>query len=300
MKRRPVYDHSWQALLRPGDAGTFFSLHPKPVFDVDAADFHPANAWWMAEMSRLIYRDDEPPDLAGKCSRGDILSCVNLSESVFASHQNAQWALNLAAARQPFAVLVFRGTSGFENWLANLKVVQSPWEGGGQVHTGFKNVFQEIRDEVEAAICGVSLPLYYTGHSLGGALALLAASLWPPRAVYTFGAPRVGDTVFRKKLAAIPIFRVANRGDIVTGVPPSRIPFEFRHAGKLISCRVAHYLSPGTISNEQEPPALFHGASMLRNALLSRPPRFMSEHAPINYTVSMARRLCLSGIDLTL
>ena len=67
--------------------------------------------------------------------------------------------------------------------------------------------------------------MYFTGHSLGGALAILAATLISPTrhgAVYTFGAPRVANYKFFFGLK-MPIFRVVNSADIVPRVPPGII-----------------------------------------------------------------------------
>ena len=73
-------------------------------------------------------------------------------------------------------------------------------------------------------------PIYLTGHSLGGALALVASaalggsSSFGDRiaAVYTFGAPRVGKSNFSEIVKA-PHYRVINSGDIVPLVPPNWI-----------------------------------------------------------------------------
>ena len=47
--------------------------------------------------------------------------------------------------------------------------------------------------------------MLYTGHSMGDALAILAASLRRPRAVYTFGAPRMGDAAPLNSTAQLPV-----------------------------------------------------------------------------------------------
>lgn len=71
-----------------------------------------------------------------------------------------------------------------------------------KVHRGFYKAYQEIRQQLVYSLEQVGIlqgkELYITGHSLGGALAILAAYDltkvygYPPKAVYTFGMPRVG------------------------------------------------------------------------------------------------------------
>lgn len=273
------FDHTWRALVRPGDGDSFFALRPLPAFDPRATAFDAKIAWWLAEMSRLIYRDDRAAGWPDTPSRMTILKKVRAKELTFVRRKNAQWALNRVDGAVPVAVLVFRGSSGFENWLANLKVIQSPWECGGQVHSGFKAIFLEIRDELAAILRSIAAPVIFTGHSLGGALAVLAASLWRPMATYTFGAPRVGDAVFRDSLSRQSIFRIANERDIVPSVPPSRIPFEFCHIGESVLFQIPEESVDADITSVDD------------SRLFAYPPRVLSEHAPINYSVSLARHL---------
>jgi triacylglycerol lipase len=276
------FEHSWQALLRPGDGKRFFPLRPLPAFRAQTVEFDEGNAWWLAEMSRLMYRGNATSPSAGGPSRTAILQSVRIRVVASGQRGDACWSLNGMEGSPPCAALVFRGTSGFENWLANLKIVQSAWQTGGQVHTGFKALFMEMQAEIQEAVSQVQGPLFYAGHSLGGALALLAASLWPPHAVYTFGAPRVGDSVFRERLAKQRIFRVVNQRDIVATVPPSRIPFEFRHVGDVVSFSPPPDPGSMAVAGDGENVALHRG-------LLTQPPRFLSEHAPINYSAGLAR-----------
>ena len=67
-------------------------------------------------------------------------------------------------------------------------------------------------------------PLYVTGHSLGGAVATVAAKkLAHPggiAACYSFGAPRVGDDDWIAEIRT-PIYRLVNSADCVTMLPPS-------------------------------------------------------------------------------
>ena len=72
-------------------------------------------------------------------------------------------------------------------------------------------------------------PIYSTGHSLGGALALIASAALGGTsglgdriaAVYTFGAPRVGQSNFLEIIVKAPHYRVINSGDVVPLVPPN-------------------------------------------------------------------------------
>jgi predicted lipase len=176
-------------------------------------------------------------------------------------------------------VLVFRGTSGFEGWFSNLNALQSPWSEGGMVHTGFRNDFSKLWEDIRPALSERNTPVFYTGHSLGGAFATLAASKRKPDAVYTFGSPRVGDAVFAESVKDISICRIVNNRDIVATVPPSVIPFDFCHTGKLrllVSANGSGHYKPSKI------------------------PAFLADHAPINYTARIeASHLATSGCSFT-
>lgn len=129
------------------------------------------------------------------------------------------------------ALLSFRGSENRYNWLRNLKLAKTDHE-WGSVHRGFKDgiysqemgevmkVFQEIAKDKEVTI---------TGHSLGGALAVLAASRYKIETgvsptVYTFGQPLVGDEEFAARFTQeLPykLYRVINKKDIVPRIPPA-------------------------------------------------------------------------------
>ena len=67
------------------------------------------------------------------------------------------------------------------------------------------------------------LPIWVTGHSLGGAMATLvshrlAVEGFPVRAVYTYGSPRPGDRNFRDAYR-LPNYRFVNDNDLVPHCP---------------------------------------------------------------------------------
>ena len=130
---------------------------------------------------------------------------------------------------QPYLVLAFRGTEKkIDDWLTDAKAVPTQMD-GYRVHTGFYEAFDGVREEIEKALkkkaCfdenDKQLPLYITGHSLGGALALLATKYLAKDeagACYTYGAPRVADYEFFFDIKT-PVYRVVNSSDIVPRVP---------------------------------------------------------------------------------
>ena len=287
---------TWQALLNPGGSNHYFAANSFKPFQADASGFSNINAWWLSELCRLIYRKD--PEETGRWTdtptRNEILNRVHLQERRFFNSGKAQCAIITSnkEIKNAFSVLVFRGTSGkLENWIHNFNAFPSKWPHGGWVHKGFKTVFDGIWEDVHTELSAVRQPIFYTGHSLGAVLATLAASFKPPQALYTFGSPRVGNAGFIHSLKNIQIYRVINSRDIVSSAPPSLPSFKFLHAGE------PHYLDhkhcPGFCENSSkdacdvfnddctyEPNAHFH----LR---FPPPPKFLADHAPINYTASL-------------
>ena len=168
----------------------------------------------------------------------------------------------------PFAVLVFRGTEQhIQDFATDLAVGRLRHHDGKiDTHAGFARALDSIWEDLERALKRLSRPVFYTGHSLGAALATLAADRIAPTALYTFGSPRVGDDEFVASLNAKlgSIHRVVHGDDIVTTLPPEALGF--RHAGKLQT--LAAPASRGWLGWL---PDWIH------------PPKPLSDHAPINY-----------------
>ena len=123
-----------------------------------------------------------------------------------------------------FAVLAIRGTTSPQDWIKNAKVGLKSIGGGRQVHSGFSEAFDDGKDQIEELLKSLdSLPLYITGHSLGGAVAVMATWYFKRdtlAACYTFGAPRVGNYKFNDSFRT-PIYRIVNAMDPVPLVPPT-------------------------------------------------------------------------------
>ena len=79
----------------------------------------------------------------------------------------------------------------------DLNALPEEWQGGGRAHTGFAGALLDIWPQIALELQVVAgYSLLFTGHSLGAAMATLAASLQTPKSLYTFGSPRVGDAAF--------------------------------------------------------------------------------------------------------
>lgn len=289
-------DCSWRGLTRPGAASDHFTIACLPPFAPDARTFQLANAFWLSEIARLIYRrsaGEEGPPLDGP-SRNDILSRVGLREALFLSRQETQCALirTLPHRRPPFAVLVFRGTTGLRNWFLDLDVRPERLAPRTAVHRGFMEALHQVWQVLQPQLADLSEPLFMTGHSMGGALAQLAAWYHPPQAVYAIGAPRVGDAGFAARMATVPIYRLVNGRDVVADLPPSTRLLTFRAAGRMV-----HIDRKGRICEMKpggEPANCFESGRLSMSALGERwynPPGFLADHAPINYSAKIEQGL---------
>ena len=153
----------------------------------------------------------------------------------------------------PYIVIAFRGTENkISDWLTDADAIPTSI-GNSKVHTGFHNAFNIIKDHEDMSVKdritqimdspkvkddnGVLLPLFITGHSLGGALALITTKTLAPDvngACYTFGAPRVANYEYFDMLKT-PVYRIVNSSDIVPRVPPGAIMVVLINIVKLMS-----------------------------------------------------------------
>src|SRR5436305_9618384 len=86
------FDNSWDALLRPGEATVYFDGPPRQQpFQVAATAYSKINAWWLAELCRLVYKQgaDEAPVSKGP-PRPQVLRDVGLEEVDFFNTEGTQ------------------------------------------------------------------------------------------------------------------------------------------------------------------------------------------------------------------
>ncbi|KAF1940384.1 alpha/beta-hydrolase [Clathrospora elynae] len=132
-------------------------------------------------------------------------------------------------------VLSFRGSRSVRNWITNVvfPVVPTSLCVGCEASLGFWSSWLEAEGKVMTAIASArkQYPNYRvvaTGHSLGGALASIAAGVLRSQNVtvdlYTYGAPKVGLAGISTYLSATTHgqnFRVTHKNDPVPKLPPA-------------------------------------------------------------------------------
>lgn len=137
-------------------------------------------------------------------------------------------------------IVVCRGTEPHE-WndiQADLDAVTAVAETVGNVHRGFKREVDDLWPRLEQALLNNERPLWFAGHSLGGAMAAICAGRCKlshipsdPAGLFTYGAPRVGDRRY-VNYVRLNYYRWVNNNDIVARVPPPWLGY--RHAGQEI------------------------------------------------------------------
>lgn len=225
----PVFD---------SDAFRYFESAESNPFRRDALDFELVNAWWLAESSLLAF-------CPGTYVR-DKFRSVGLDVPREAPFETSAAHCYLAFD-DSLVIVVFRGTEvprpdlspslgGARPQLADViselhadvKIALDELSPGSgrYAHLGFRQALDGIWPVVAAQLQVLreerpSRGFWFTGHSLGAAMATLAADRFDgARGLYTFGSPRVGDKAFAQGFRT-PAFRFVNNNDIVPLVPPA-------------------------------------------------------------------------------
>ena len=131
--------------------------------------------------------------------------------------------------------VVFRGTATISEWIADATLTQVDYRyvaNGGKTETGFTDVYGSIRAPIIQEVTSLASGGAYTtlsiaGHSLGGALSVLAApdlaeqTSFKQPVVYTFAGPRAGDPMFASlyNRDVVNSWRVVNTNDEVPKLP---------------------------------------------------------------------------------
>lgn len=244
-------------------------------------DLVPSNAYWAARLAALSYED--------MAKLPDALKAIGLDPqaqgNTFMSFEVPDTSTEaFYVASKDVAFLVFRGSQQKRDWQINLAMRERRGlVPGGRVHTGFSTAFESVWNGEKGIRAFLAArhqldghktvqttngpPLYVIGHSLGGALALLATyssvydeciqrGNWgtldavdhgndrcilayiPVAATYTFGQPRVGSKTFAGDMAVrlsginSPYYRFIDTNDVVPDGPKDLPFFPYGHVGR--------------------------------------------------------------------
>ncbi|WP_165220558.1 lipase family protein [Aquisphaera insulae] len=211
---------------------------PSPLVLDPTKPGDPRNALFLAEACSLAYFDEAEAASAFRDELGLEARLISADNTQVYVGQN-----------DGAIVVAFRGSQapttldGLKDWLLtnanNYLIIPEGRIGtdfaaagvGARFHRGFMGALAEIWDPLLAAVQGAvdakERPLWVTGHSLGGALALMAAwrlerSFLSVHEVVTFGAPMIGNPAASKAFEdqfAGRIFRYVNLEDPVPLLP---------------------------------------------------------------------------------
>ncbi|MFG2112808.1 lipase family protein [Streptomyces sp. NPDC048718] len=203
------------------------------TFDQNAVDYTLPHAYSLARASDLAYKDDATIDAQAHDWGFDT---VRHHQTRFTPPFPLQDTQAYTMAGDRMIVTAFRGTepAQLRDWLTDSTT--PPWPGPartGFVHYGFAEALESVYPDIAETIADLRTngqSVWFTGHSLGGALAMLVAArldLEDPHlaadGVYTFGQPRTCDRLlaaaYDKGLHGR-THRFVHGNDIVPQLPP--------------------------------------------------------------------------------
>ncbi len=209
----------------PSTTPSLYSKNPGPIKELNTL----ARGLLFAELSKIAYSPE--------ARTRELAKQLNFNEVVFYEKDGSQ-AYSFINAHDH--VIACRGTEPHE-WndvKADLNAATAVAETVGRVHRGFKKEVDDLWPVLEDALRNNQKTLWFTGHSLGGAMAticagrcLLAHIQSTPEQIHTFGSPRVGNKRYINH-TKVNYLRWVNNNDIVTQVPP--VWAGYRHTGTLM------------------------------------------------------------------
>lgn len=233
MRIKEIPPATIEHVLPPNTKHVYFEDGAQHPFQDQARAFSHVNAWWVAEASLLAYadRDFAMPRFRGagwtldddQPFKGASTSCYVMysDHAVIVAFRGTEVIKPGGPAPTLDAI---RGVIADISADARIRLVDAGY--GGPVHCGFHGALEEVWPKLQSRLHALHTPerprtIWLTGHSLGAALATLAACrLDGVHGLYTFGSPLVGDEVFARTFRAANAFRVVNNNDVVTCVPP--------------------------------------------------------------------------------
>lgn len=261
---------------------------PVPSFDPVTTTFSLSNGYYLAQAAQAAYDADPGPGLTGfMLTTAAQVCCANNLSGYVGTFNGGNDIL-----------VAFRGTvaDDISNWLTDDCIVQkSDAAYPGMVHTGFAETMYSVWPLINAKLPALApgQRVWVTGHSLGGAMATLAAlrlktAGFNAIALYTYGSPRVGNTDFYQEYS-VPHYRFVNNCDVVPHVPSEELLIGFRsytykHVGTLEYLDRNGHLGGG-MSNWEEKKEYILDTLRLNNGPW---PGAVADHFIANYITAIA------------
>jgi triacylglycerol lipase len=201
-------------------------VHSSLAGDIESLSFL-RRSLLFAELSNLSYMS--------RARAGRLAYQIGFPEIRYYDRNGAQAYI---FANKIDAVVTCRGTepNDWNDVRADLNLATATGETVGWVHRGFKHEVDDLWPRLEQALTSNTRTLWFTGHSLGAAMAAICAGRCRlshiksnPRALYTFGSPRIGNRRY-VNYVHMEAYRWVNNNDIVTRVPPGWLGY--RHKGQ--------------------------------------------------------------------
>jgi triacylglycerol lipase len=271
-------------------------------FRPNATAWSRVNAWWLAESAWLAYWHDA----AAVQSVHDRRQTGLTTQLIDAGGTQCY-----LTSSDDFAIVAFRGTQpdAWPDVFADVDFPPVPWTEHGlraYVDQGFMKTLNAVGGPLDEAIHGLmpGCRLWFTGHSLGAAIATLAASRYQSATagIYTFGSPLVGNQSFAAAFNASyhdgmmsRSFRYMNDHDVVTHVPSGPLAFPHGRFTHVDEARWitgdgnvgTQFLNPTNIVQDVfgTPRFLLHTINEGMAARLPAIPDALTDHTPLYYVL---------------
>ncbi|MFZ6723719.1 lipase family protein [Undibacterium sp. Ji49W] len=278
------YDPSETALLHPEQQPALLSKDKKWTSHATCA-----------ELSRLAYWRFEQGGEA-LAALENILGNAQLGKpQLFKNAESSTQAFAVSSADDNTSYLAFRGTQADDmtDLITDIRFFPADWNGRGKVHSGFLASFQSIEKELDAWFrqCTANT-VWICGHSLGAALATLAAAKFHGTRLVNFGSPCVGNPEFAASFTGREVARYVNCADFVTRLPPESSFYQHLQGLRYIDRNgvILPAMDNAAMEVDQD---LAAAAYMLDYATQagSVPFRSMADHAPVNYVRALLGEL---------
>lgn len=293
--KKPYPDTKSPKQLMGREGHTYFANAAQHPFQPNAQGRSLVNAWWLAEMSMLSMKDRQ-------AVQSTIGQALPGAKTTWFENKNTQ---AFVTETPDFAIVSFRGTEVITNKdalgelrdygrnartrlvpaqrrragepptpavarLRSLRGGPKANESLSKVHKGFQSSLDAIWPQLQRTLKALpqDKPVYFTGHSLGAAMATLAADRSAGRlnvaGIYTYGSPKVGNAAFARSFPyADKTYRFRHAKDLVSGVP---LRDSYRHIGA---------------------PTFITKSGQLRTSAGNVPHRSLFDHAPLAYSVKL-------------